>query len=123
MTWALARSAAGPLGAASPAASRSRAESFWGRGAWAAYYRHEWRTFLTAAVGMVGAGFGMGRRKTLYGAYLVLRANQKWAPYPDNDPDGARQTKEALARYRGQTCGVKYAEALRGMNAEPREIL
>jgi hypothetical protein len=38
-------------------------------------------------------------------------------------PDGARQTKEALARYRGQTCGVKYAEVLRGMNAEPREIL
>jgi hypothetical protein len=58
--------------------------------AWAAYYRHEWRTFLTAAVGMVGAGFGMGRRKTLYGAYLVLRANQKWAPYPDNDPDACR---------------------------------
>jgi LmbE family N-acetylglucosaminyl deacetylase len=44
-------------------------------------------------------------------------------PYVPNDPDGARQTKEALARYRGQTCGVKYAEALRGMNAEPREIL
>jgi glucose/arabinose dehydrogenase len=39
---------------------------------------------------MVGAGFGMGRRKTLYGAYLVLRANQKWAPYPDNDPDACR---------------------------------
>ena len=24
------------------------------------------------------------------GAWLVLRANQKWAPYPDNDPDAAR---------------------------------
>ena len=58
--------------------------------AWAAYYRHDWKTFLRAAVGMVGAGFGMGRRKTLYGAWLVLRANQKWAPYPDNDPDAAR---------------------------------
>ena len=58
--------------------------------AWAAYYRRDWRTFLTAAVGMVGAGFGMNRRKTLYGAWLVLRANQKWAPYPDNDPDAAR---------------------------------
>jgi hypothetical protein len=58
--------------------------------AWAAYYRRDWRTFLTAAVAMVGAGFGMSRRKTLYGAWLVLRANQRWAPYPDNDPDAAR---------------------------------
>jgi hypothetical protein len=59
--------------------------------AWAAYYRHEWGTFLRAAVGMVGEGFGMGRGKTLYGAWLVLRANQLWAPYPDNDPAGARE--------------------------------
>jgi hypothetical protein len=58
--------------------------------AWAAYYRRDWRTFLRTAVAMVGAGFGMDRRKTLYGAWLVLRANQKWAPYPDNDPGAAR---------------------------------
>jgi len=58
--------------------------------AWAAYYRHEWRAFLTAAVGMVGVGFGMGPVRTLIGAFHVLRANQLWAPYPDNDPDGAR---------------------------------
>jgi hypothetical protein len=58
--------------------------------AWAAYYRREWRTFLMASIGMVAAGFGMNRGKTLLGAWLVLRANQKWAPYPDNDPDAAR---------------------------------
>jgi hypothetical protein len=58
--------------------------------AWAAYYRHEWRRFLIAAVGMVSTGFGMGPVKTLVGAFHVLRANQLWAPYPDNDPDGAR---------------------------------
>jgi hypothetical protein len=58
--------------------------------AWAAYYRRDWRRFLVSAVGMVGEGFGMGRAKTLQGAWLVLRANQKWAPYPDNDPDAAR---------------------------------
>jgi hypothetical protein len=40
---------------------------------------------------MVGAGFGMGRANTLRGAWYVLRANQRWAPYPDNDPDGARE--------------------------------
>jgi hypothetical protein len=58
--------------------------------AWASYYRHEWRRFLVAAVGMVSTGFGMGPAKTLVGAFHVLRANQLWAPYPDNDPDGAR---------------------------------
>jgi hypothetical protein len=58
--------------------------------AWAAYYRHEWRTFLVAAVGMVGVGFGMGPARTLAGAWHVLRANQLWAPIPDNDPVGAR---------------------------------
>jgi len=33
----------------------------------------------------------MGRLRTLQGAYFVLRANQKWAPYPDNDPAAARE--------------------------------
>jgi hypothetical protein len=28
--------------------------------------------------------------KTLRGAWFVLRANQLWAPYPQNDPIGAR---------------------------------
>jgi hypothetical protein len=58
--------------------------------AWAAYYRRDWRHFLGAAIGMVDAGFGMNARRTLVGAWLVLRANQVWAPYPDNDPDRAR---------------------------------
>ena len=58
--------------------------------AWAAYYRHEWRRFLVAAVRMVRLGFGMNRARTLLGAWWVLRANQVWAPYPDNDPDAAR---------------------------------
>ncbi|MGC4109741.1 MAG: hypothetical protein QM747_04810 [Nocardioides sp.] len=60
--------------------------------AWAAYYRHEWGTFLRAAVGMVRTGFGTDPLRTLTGAYHVLRANQLWAPYPDNDPDGARES-------------------------------
>ncbi|MFG1622729.1 hypothetical protein [Kribbella sp. NPDC049227] len=58
--------------------------------AWAAYYRHEWRSFLSASVGMVSAAFGMSPRRTLAGAWYVLRANQLWAPYPDNQPDAAR---------------------------------
>ena len=58
--------------------------------AWVAYYRHEWPAFLRAALGMVHAGFGMSRRSTVRGAWYVLRANQAWAPYPDNDADAAR---------------------------------
>ncbi len=58
--------------------------------AWVGYYRRDWRLVLTAAVGMVREGFGMSWPRTLRGAWLVLRANQAWAPYPDNDPDAAR---------------------------------
>jgi hypothetical protein len=58
--------------------------------AWAAYYRREWIRFLVGAVGMVRAGFGMNWARTLAGAWYVLRANQAWAPFPDNDPDAAR---------------------------------
>jgi hypothetical protein len=60
--------------------------------AWASYYRHEWLTFLRAALGMVRTGFGTDPVRTVVGAYHVLRANQLWAPYPDNDPDGARSS-------------------------------
>lgn len=59
--------------------------------AWVAYYRHEWRKLLVASLGLVSIGFGMNRRRTLAGAWYVLRANQVWAPYPDNDPDAARE--------------------------------
>jgi hypothetical protein len=58
---------------------------------WVAYYRREWLRLLVASVGLVHAGFGMDWLRTLHGAWLVLRANQLWAPAPDNDPDGARR--------------------------------
>lgn len=57
---------------------------------WVAYYRHEWRRFLVLSVRLVHAGFGMTWPRTLAGAWLVLRANQVWAPYPHNDPELAR---------------------------------
>jgi hypothetical protein len=66
--------------------------------AWATYYRHEWRPLLAAAVGMVRTGFGMSWPRTLRAAWYVLRANQVWAPYPDNDPDAAR---EYMGRFYG----------------------
>ncbi|HEX4727226.1 MAG TPA: hypothetical protein VH298_05480 [Jatrophihabitans sp.] len=58
--------------------------------AWAAYYRHEWGTFLRSALAMVSAGFGMPRLPTVRGAWFVLQANRAWAPYPDNRPELAR---------------------------------
>jgi len=57
---------------------------------WVTYYRRRWWPFLRAAVAVVRHAFGLPWRKTLYGAWLVLRANQLWAP-ADNDPDGARR--------------------------------
>ena len=58
--------------------------------AWVGYYLRNWPQVLVASVGLVRAGFGMDWIRTLHGAWLVLRANQLWSPFPDNDPRGAR---------------------------------
>jgi hypothetical protein len=58
--------------------------------AWETYYRRKWAAFLVASVSLVRAAFRMSSPRTLVGAWLVLRANQVWAPFPDNDPDAAR---------------------------------
>jgi hypothetical protein len=67
-----------------------RAVGGWECRAWETYYRRKWGAFLIASVALVRAAFRMSWRNTLLGAWLVLRANQKWAPFPDNDPDAAR---------------------------------
>ena len=67
-----------------------RAVGSWECRAWETYYRRKWGAFLIASVALVRAAFRMSWRNTLLGAWLVLRANQKWAPFPDNDPDAAR---------------------------------
>ena len=58
--------------------------------AWVGYYLRQWPRVLAASVGLVREGFGMDWYRTLHGAWLVLRANQLWAPFPDTDPDRAR---------------------------------
>lgn len=58
--------------------------------AWIAYYRREWRVFLSAAINMVRYGFALSRARSIQGAWYVLRANQLWAPFPENDAAGAR---------------------------------
>ncbi|HEX7087991.1 MAG TPA: PIG-L family deacetylase [Vicinamibacterales bacterium] len=46
------------------------------------------------------------------GRLMALRRNE---PYRPGTLDGAQRAKDALARYRGQACGVRYAEAVRRM--------
>ncbi len=58
--------------------------------AWETYYRRKWTAFLIASIGLVRSAFEMNWARTLVGAWLVLRANQKWAPVSNNDPDAAR---------------------------------
>jgi hypothetical protein len=58
--------------------------------AWVAYYRRDWPRFLWAAVGLTRHAFALSWPDAVRGAWLVLRANQAWAPYPGNDPDRAR---------------------------------
>ena len=80
-----------------------------------AYYRREWAVLLAVSVALVHAGFRMRPWRTLYGAWLVLRANQLWAPV-DNDPDGARRCMERfyrlVARDSGETLDTVQAARL-----------
>ncbi len=63
-----------------------------------AYYRREWVRFLRSAIGLTRHTFGLPWSLTIYGAWLVLRANQLWAPFPVNDPDSARRAMERFYR-------------------------
>jgi LmbE family N-acetylglucosaminyl deacetylase len=52
-----------------------------------------------------------------------LMALVRGTPYDPNQPDTAVDTKESIALYRGKTCGVRYAEALRSLQHKPVDIL
>ena len=85
--------------------------------AWVTYYRREWAKLLVASAGLVRAGFRLRWFRVPYGAWLVLRANQLWAP-ADNDPDGARRCMERF--YRLVT--VDSGESIDTAEAARREI-
>jgi hypothetical protein len=73
--------------------------------AWVGYYLRRWPQVLAASVGLVRSGFGMDWDRTLQGAWLVMRANQLWAPFPDNDADGARSCMEQFYELVRQSYG------------------
>jgi len=80
--------------------------------AWTGYYRREWWRVLRGTAGMVREGFGTTRAQTLRGAWWVLRANQAWAPSPDNDPDAARAL---MTRF------YRMAASAQGLSIDPAE--
>ncbi len=70
---------------------------------WVAYYLRRWTHMLAASVRLLRLGFGTDLPRVLQGAWLTLRAVRLWAPFPDNDPDGARDCMRklyALVRHR-----------------------
>jgi hypothetical protein len=54
------------------------------------------------------------------GKFMAVVRNEAYDPARR---DAAQQTKEAIALYRGKTCGVKYAEAVYAINQRARDIL
>jgi N-acetylglucosamine malate deacetylase 1 len=54
------------------------------------------------------------------GKLMSIVRNQ---PYESERHDPSQEMKEAIARYRGATCGVHYAEALRSHTKRPMNIL
>ena len=70
--------------------------------AWVTYYRREWLKFLRAAVGLTRHTFALPWPATLRGAWLVLRANQLWAPYPGQRSRRGAALHGALLSPRGR---------------------
>ena len=75
--------------------------------AWVGYYLRRWPQVLRASIGLVRVGFGLDWYRTMHASWLVLRATQLWAPYPDNNP------KRALA------CMRRFYALVRLTHGEP----
>jgi len=84
--------------------------------AWVAYYRREWLRFGRAAVTLARRTFGLSWPATIASSWLVLRANQLWAPFPDNSPERAQRAMERffgiVQRQSGESFDPAVAAAL-----------
>ena len=63
---------------------------------WVGYYLRRWTHVLAASLTLLQLGFGPDLARAMRGAWLMLRAVRLWAPFPDNDPDGARACMREL---------------------------
>ena len=63
---------------------------------WVGYYLRRWTHVLAAGVKLLRLAFGTDLVQILQAARLMLRATQLWAPFPDNDPDGAQACMREL---------------------------
>ena len=112
MSLARMRSSPGSLPRAGRAARPDRFRSFDPSrvaglecAAWVAYYQRRWLRLLVAAVGLVRAGLGMSWPRTIRAAWYVVRAVQRWAPLPDNDPQRAGHYMERFYALVRASCG------------------
>jgi hypothetical protein len=63
---------------------------------WVGYYLRRWTQLLLVSVRLLLLGFGADWVRALRGARLMMRAVRLWAPFPDNDPDGAQACMREL---------------------------
>ena len=80
--------------------------------AWAAYYRRDWLRFGWAAVTLARRAFDLSWPATLASSWLVLRANQLWAPFPDNRPARAQRAMERVYRIIQRQSGERFEPAV-----------
>ena len=66
--------------------------------AWVAYYRRDWLAFVGCALRVARHVFGLSWRTTIQCSWLVLRANQLWAPNPGSDAERSRRMMERFYR-------------------------
>lgn len=66
--------------------------------AWVAYYRRDWLAFLGSGVRVSRHVFGLSWKATIQCSWLILRANQLWAPFPNNDTERSRRMMERFYR-------------------------
>jgi hypothetical protein len=86
--------------------------------AWVAYYRRDWLAFLRPGLRVGRHAFGLSWKATIQCSWLVLRANQLWAPFPDHDPERSRRMMERFYRIVQQL----YAEPFNPATAADLEV-
>jgi hypothetical protein len=80
--------------------------------AWVAYYRRDWLRFGRAAVTLARRTFGLSWPATIASSWFVLRANQLWAPFPDNSPECAQRAMERFFRIVQRQSGEPFDPAV-----------